>query len=161
MYGTAIEGLFQVAPGYALGFVAFVFLMFAAGMQNSSTEDDGKTRTVVLIDDDTDVLRGLRTLIEAHTPFRVAGVAYSGVEGLRVVTSVIPDLVVIDVKLPEMDGIETTRRLKEMDPQLPIISFSSMDDDATGSIMRRAGASAQLVKGDTPDTIIETILDYA
>ncbi|MDQ3958149.1 MAG: response regulator transcription factor, partial [Actinomycetota bacterium] len=76
-----------------------------------------------LVDDDADVLRGLRSLIESRTPFRVAGVAYSGLEGLRVVDAVTPDLVVVDVKLPELDGIETTRRLKEMDPRLPVIAY--------------------------------------
>ena len=161
MYGTAIEGLFDVAPAATLGFFGFCFLMFALGMSSPRDEDDGKTKTVVLVDDDPDVMRGLRSLIESRTPFRVAGVAYSGLEGLRVVDAVTPDLVVVDVKLPELDGIETTRRLKETSPRLPVIAFSSPEDDATGSIMRRAGASAHLVKGDDPDTIVQTISDFA
>lgn len=117
MYGTAIEGLLDVAPAATLGFFAFCGLMFALGM-SPSRDDDAKSKTVVLVDDDADVLRGLRSLIESRTPFRVAGVACSGLEGLRVVDAVTPDLVVVDVKLPELDGIETTRRLKEMDPRL-------------------------------------------
>ena len=48
-----------------------------------------------------------------------------------------------------------------MDPSIPIIGFSAPEDDATGAIMRRAGASAHLVKGDSPERIIETILDFA
>ena len=161
MYGTAIEGLFDAAPAAALGFVGFCGLMFALGMHNPSEEQDAKSKTVVLVDDDADVMRGLRSLIESRTPFRVAGVAYSGIEGLRVVDAVTPDLVVVDVKLPELDGIETTRRLKEMAPGLPVIAYSSPEDDATGTIMRRAGASAHLVKGDDPDTIVRTITDFA
>ena len=161
MYGTAIEGLLDVAPAAALGFVGFCFLMFALGMQGTPADDPPKSKTVVLVDDDADVLRGLRWLIESRTPFRVAGVAYSGLEGIRVVDAVTPDLVVVDVKLPELDGIETTRRLKEMDPHLPVVAFSSPEDDATGSIMRRAGASAHLLKGDDPDTIVRTISDFA
>lgn len=161
MYGTAIEGLLDVAPAATLGFFAFCFLMFALGMSPPRDDEDSKSKTVVLVDDDADVLRGLRWLIESRTPFRVAGVAYSGLEGLRVVDAVTPDLVVVDVKLPELDGIETTRRLKERDPRLPVISFSSPEDDATGSIMRRAGAAAHLLKGDDPDTIVRTISDFA
>jgi DNA-binding NarL/FixJ family response regulator len=161
MYGTAIEGLLDVAPAATLGFVGFCFSMFALGMRGAPDDEDTKSKTVVLVDDDADVLRGLRSLIESRTPFRVAGVAYSGLEGLRVVAAVEPDLVVVDVKLPELDGVETTRRLKEMDPRLPVVAFSSPDDDATGSIMRRAGAAAHLVKGDDPDTIVRTISDFA
>jgi DNA-binding NarL/FixJ family response regulator len=161
MYGTAIEGLFDVAPAATLGFVGFCALMFAAGMDNPRDDVDSRSKTVVLVDDDADVLRGLRSLIESRTPFRVAGVAYSGLEGLRVVDAVTPDLVVVDVKLPELDGIETTRRLKAMQPRLPVIAYSSPEDDATGSIMRRAGAAAHLVKGDDPDTIVRTISDFA
>lgn len=162
MYGTAIEGLLDVAPAATLGFFAFCFLMFALGMSSPRDYDeDRKSKTVVLVDDDADVMRGLRSLIESRTPFRVAGVAYSGREGLRVVGAVTPDLVVVDVKLPELDGIETTRRLKEMNPRLPVVAFSAAEDDATGSIMRRAGAAAHLVKGDDPDTIVRTIADFA
>lgn len=161
MYGTAIQGLMDVAPAATLAFFAFCFLMFALGMTGSPEDEEPKSKTVVLVDDDADVMRGLRSLIESRTPFRVAGVAYSGLEGIRVVDAVTPDLVVVDVKLPELDGIETTRRIKEMDPRLPVISYSSPEDDATGSIMRRAGAAAHLVKGDDPDTIVRTISDFA
>ena len=161
MYGTALEGLLEVAPVPVLGFMGFGFLMFALGMSSPGEEEEPKSRTVVLVDDDADILRGLRTLIESRTPFRVVGVAYSGLEGLRVVDTVEPDLVVVDVKLPELDGIETTRRLKELSPTRPVIAYSSPEDDATGTIMRRAGASAHLVKGDDPDTIIRTITDFA
>ncbi|MDQ3916008.1 MAG: response regulator transcription factor [Actinomycetota bacterium] len=160
MYGTAIEGLLDVAPAETLAFVGFGFLMFALGMHNPAEEDE-KTKTAVLVDDDPDVLRGLRSLVESRTPFRVAGVAWSGREGLRVADAVTPDLVVVDVKLPELDGIETTRRLKESNPRVVVIGYSSPDDDATGTIMRRAGASASLVTGDDPDTIVRTISDFA
>src|SRR5687768_2020748 len=110
MYGTAIEGLFDAAPAAALGFVGFCALMFGLGMRPAGDDPDDKSKTVVLVDDDADVMRGLRALIEARTPFRVAGVAHSGLEGVRVVGALGPDLVVVDVKLPELDGIETTRR---------------------------------------------------
>jgi two-component system invasion response regulator UvrY len=59
--------------------------------------------------------------------------------------------------MPVMDGIEATRRIKELDPDIRVVGFSSMDDDPTGAIMRRAGASGHLVKGDSPDTIAEEL----
>ena len=152
--------LFEVAPWVVIGFFGFGFLMFAFGMVRPK-EEDVHPKTAVIVDDDADIRRGLKTLIENRTPFAVAGEASDGAAGTYVVDSLLPDLVVIDVKLPEVDGIELTRRIKRLHPEIPVIAYSSPDDDATGAIMRRAGASAHLVKGDPPERIIETLLDFA
>jgi DNA-binding NarL/FixJ family response regulator len=87
----------------------------------------------------------------------VVGEASNGAEGVMVVEMHRPDLVLVDVRMPVMDGIEATRRIKELDPDIRVIGFSSTDDDPTGAIMRRAGASGHLVKGDSPETIAEEL----
>jgi DNA-binding NarL/FixJ family response regulator len=114
-------------------------------------------KRVVLVDDDPDVIKGMRRLLEDRTNFRVVGEARTGRAAVEVVDSTEPDIVVMDVRLRDWDGIEATRRIHERHPAIRVVGYSSPDDDATGAIMRRAGASAHLVKGDTPETIVKTI----
>ena len=115
----------------------------------------------MIIDDDGDVRLTLKRVIEGRTAFKVVGEAADGGQGSLVVDAVLPDLVVVDVKLPVVDGIETTRRIHDLHPEIKVVGFSSADDDATGAIMRRAGAVATLVKGATPDEIVDTLLEIA
>ena len=155
-----LVALFEVEPWLVTGFFALAFLMFAGGMTRRD-EETIHPKTAVIVDDDPDIRRGLKTIIENRTPFAVVAEAADGVAGTYVVDSALPDVVVVDVKLPHVDGIELTRRIKSRHPEIPVIGYSSPDDDATGAIMRRAGASAHLVKGDSPEQIIETLLDFA
>jgi two-component system invasion response regulator UvrY len=152
--------LADTEPLIVAGWLLLGFLIFALGMIRR-TEDVEKSKTLVIVDDDPDVRRGLKSLIESRTPFSVVGEAHTGKMAVHVVDSLDPDLVVVDVKLPDIDGLEVTRRLRMIDPALPVIGFSAVEDDATGEIMRRAGAAAHFVKGDPPEHIVETILRFA
>ena len=137
--------------------MAGAFLLFLLSMKPPSSSARPKRSSIVLIDDDPLVRRGLRHIIEERTEIGVVGEADNGSEGVTVADMQRPDLVLVDVKMPVMDGIEATRRIKELDPDIRVIGFSSIDDDPTGAIMRRAGASSCLVKGDSPDTIAEEL----
>jgi DNA-binding NarL/FixJ family response regulator len=156
MPGEALLRLAEVAPLIVAALFIGAFFLFALGMQ---PVDRGEGRTIVIVDDDTDVRRALRRLIEDRTAHRVVGEASNGAEALDVIEALTPDAVVIDVKMPVMDGIEATRRIKERHPYIKVIGFSSADDDATGAIMRGAGASKTLVKGDSPDEIVDTLIE--
>jgi DNA-binding NarL/FixJ family response regulator len=156
MPGEALLRLADVAPLIVAAVMIGTFLMFALGMTPPATADG---RRIVIVDDDPDVRRALRSLIEDRTTLRVVGEASDGAAGLAVIEELVPDAVVIDVKMPVMDGIEATRRIKERHPYIKVVGFSSADDDATGAIMRHAGASQTLVKGDSPDEIVVTLLE--
>jgi DNA-binding NarL/FixJ family response regulator len=156
MPGEALLRLAEVAPLIVAAVLIGMFLLFALGMQPTVK---GEGRRIVIIDDDPDVRLILRSLIEDRTTLRVVGEASDGAEGLAVVEALVPDGVVIDVKMPVMDGIEATRRIKERHPYIKVVGFSSADDDATGAIMRGAGASSTIVKGDPPDEIVDTLLE--
>ncbi len=83
----------------------------------------------VLIVDDSVVIRGLLTkFIEAETDLTVVGSAPNGVIGLRKIASLEPDLVVLDIEMPEMDGLETLTHIREMTQTLPVIMFSTLTD---------------------------------
>jgi DNA-binding NarL/FixJ family response regulator len=157
MYTDPLVGLARVAPLAVAAVMVGAFILFLLAMRPPSTSPRPKRRSVVLVDDDALVRKGLRTIIEGRTDFGVVGEASNGAEGVMVVEMHRPDLVLVDVRMPVMDGIEATRRIKELDPDIRVIGFSSTDDDPTGAIMRRAGASGHLVKGDSPETIAEEL----
>ena len=150
----------QLDPAFVAWFLAGAFVLFVINM---IPRDIGgsKTKRIVLVDDDPDVLRGLRWLIEERTDYRIVGEARTGTAALDVVGSVEPDVVVIDVRLPEIDGIAATRSIKTSHPKVAVVAYSSIEDDATGTIMLAAGATAHLVKGDSPETIVKTLANLA
>ena len=157
---TRWSGFFESEPLLVIGIFVGAFLLFAFGMVGQGT-DEVKFKKAVIVDDDPAIRRGLKMIIENRTPFAVVGEAGDGAAGGEIIDQTLPDVVVIDVKLPHVDGIELTRRIRETHPSIRVVSYSSPDDDATGAIMRRAGASAHLLKGDPPERIIEALLDVA
>jgi CheY-like chemotaxis protein len=146
-----LVALARVEPVAVAAVMAGAFLLFLLSMKPPSSSARPKRRSIVLIDDDPLVRRGLRHIIEERTEIGVAGEASTGPEGVRVVDMHRPDLVLVDVEVPEMDGIEATRRIKELDPDVRVIGFSSTDDDPTGAIMRRGGPRAVSSRA-TPQT---------
>ena len=148
----------RLEPGLVAWVLVGMFVMLLVNLIPRWLASSGDTR-IVLVADDPDVLRGLRGLIEDRTRFTVVGEARTGRAAIEVVDSTEPDLVLIDVRLPDLDGIEATRRIRAAHPSVRVVSYSSRDDDATGAIMRRTGTAAQLVKGDSPETIVRTLED--
>jgi DNA-binding NarL/FixJ family response regulator len=152
--------LFEVEPLLVIALFGGAFLLFALGMVGQGREEM-KIKSAVIVDDDPDIRRGLKMIIENRTPFAVVGEAADGALALKILETVVPDVVVVDVKLPHVDGIQLTRHIRENHPSVRVVAYSSPEDDATGAIMRRAGACAHLVKGDPPERIIEALLDVA
>jgi len=83
--------------------------------------------TVLAVDDQRIFRRALASLLEATPEFEQIGEASSGEEALRLTAELRPDLVLLDVRMPGMDGIETARRLRDRDPT-PAIVLTSLDD---------------------------------
>lgn len=156
MPGEALLRLADVAPEIVAAILIGAFALFLLGMRPTLP---GEGRRIVIVDDDAEVRHALRRMIEDRTTLRVVGEASNGADGLTVVEALLPDAVVMDVKMPVMDGVEATRRIKELHPYIKVIGFSSQDDDATGAIMRYAGASKTIVKGESPDEIVATLLE--
>jgi DNA-binding NarL/FixJ family response regulator len=158
MPGEALLGLAEVAPWLVIAVFLGAFAMFGLSMAAQGRREGPR---IVIIDDDAHVRKALRRVIENKTDFQIVGEAADGAQGVAVVEAVIPDLVVIDVLLPVMDGIQATRRIREAHPWIKVVGFSSPDDDATGAIMAYAGADLSIVKGDSPDEIVTTLLDLS
>ena len=118
--------------------------------------------TRILIVDDQRLMReGLRTLLELEPDFAVAGEAGDGAAALEVYEASTPDIVLMDIRMPGMDGVEATRRLRARHPGARVIILTTFDDEAYVFDGLRAGAQGYLLKdlsGDELATAIRTVM---
>jgi len=112
---------------------------------------------VVLVDDHPVYREGLSMLLESIDEVEVVGVADDGATALDVVGEADPDVVVMDVQMPGLDGIAATRELTARHPHLAIVVLTMSDDDETVFSAMRAGARGYLVKGSSQHEIVRAI----
>jgi len=112
----------------------------------------------ILVVDDHDLVRmGLSRILDDVEGFSVVGESDSGEGAIKLVKQLLPDVVLMDVKMPGIGGIEATRRLKAAHDELKIIAVTSCDDDLYPSKLMQAGASAYVSKRATPEEMVEAI----
>lgn len=113
---------------------------------------------VLVVDDHKMVRQGICNLLEDDDRIGPVIAAEDGETALQMVRQHQPQVVLTDVSMPGMNGIEVTRKLRESWPELPIIGLSLRDDEQTIRTMHEAGANDFLSKSDSSSTMIETIL---
>jgi len=111
---------------------------------------------ILLAEDQTLVRDGLKALLEMQPDFAVDAVV-NGEEAVRAAEKELPDIAVLDVRMPVMDGVECTRRLKAMCPQLPVLALTTFDDHDLVRKCLEAGASAYLLKDIHPDDLANAV----
>jgi DNA-binding NarL/FixJ family response regulator len=105
-------------------------------------------KTRVLIVDDHRVFRdGLKLVINHQTDMEVVGEAEDGEKAIALTRQLLPDIILMDVKMPIMDGAETTSRILAEMPGMKILAMSIYDDDEFMANMMRAGALGYILKG--------------
>ncbi|GAA2592615.1 response regulator transcription factor [Winogradskya consettensis] len=120
--------------------------------------------TQVMIVDDQEIIRaGLRTIIDAHPGLSVIAEAADGFEALRLLASAVPDVVLMDIRMPGIDGVETTRRIRAAYPaeQVRILVLTTFDQDQNVVAALRAGADGFFNKGTGPVELTAGILRVA
>lgn len=116
----------------------------------------------VLVVDDHPVFReGFAALLGSIPGIEVVGTAANGVEALAMVSSGEPDVVVMDVQMPEMDGIEATRRLVAEHPAIGVVVLTMSEEDETVFDAIRSGARGYLLKGAEPTEVVRAITTVA
>ncbi|MBY9073800.1 response regulator transcription factor [Nocardioides sp. WL0053] len=116
----------------------------------------------VLVVDDHPVFReGFAALLASIDEVRVVGTAATGVEALGAVERLAPQVVVMDVQMPEMDGIEATRRLVAEHPHVGVVVLTMSEEDGTVFDAVRAGARGYLLKGAEPAEVVRAISTVA
>lgn len=124
-----------------------------------STAGDGVPEPVrVLIADDHPIFRdGLATLLGTQPGVAVVATAGDGAEAVALAAEHHPDVVVMDVQMPGMNGIDATRRLTETQPDVRVLVFTMGEEDGTVLAAMRAGARGYLVKGASQDEVARAI----
>jgi two-component system response regulator NreC len=112
----------------------------------------------LLLVDDQDIVRaGLRSLLERHPEMKVVGEAGSGTEAVALAQQLRPDVVLMDISMPEMSGAEATRQIKETIPEVNVLALTIHEDEAYFFEMLNAGASGYVPKRASPDDLLAAI----
>jgi DNA-binding NarL/FixJ family response regulator len=115
-------------------------------------------RIQVLIADDHPLFRdGLRVMLEAADGFGVVGEATTGEEAVALTASLRPDVVLMDIAMPGVNGIEATRRVVQADPDARVLMLTMLEDDDSVFAALRAGARGYLLKGARQDEALRAI----
>jgi NarL family two-component system response regulator LiaR len=113
--------------------------------------------SVLIVDDHAVVRHGIRALLEAEGGFEVVGEVGSGAEAVLLVADLAPDVVLMDLVMPEMDGVKATRLVKQRSPRSQVIVLTSYHEDEQIFPAVRAGALSYLLKGVGLDELTEAV----
>ncbi len=112
---------------------------------------------IILADDHPLVLEALRTLLDGQPGFKVIGTAADGRQLLDQVRQLRPDLVILDLQLPGINGLECLRRIKALDPAPQVVVLSAFGDAETVRAVVQAGAEGFVLKTDPPAQVVNAV----
>ncbi len=113
--------------------------------------------TLMIVDDHAIVRQGVRAFLDTQPDLKVVAEAGSGAEAIQLASEQAPDVVLMDLVMPEMDGVETTRRLKQVSPRSQVIVLTSYHEDEHIFPAIRAGALSYLLKDVAPAELAEAV----
>ncbi len=113
--------------------------------------------TILLVDDHEVVRQGVRAFFEAHAEFEVVGEAKNGAEAVKLAEEFIPNVVLMDLIMPGMDGVEATRLIKNISPRTQIVVLTSYHEDEHIFPALQAGALSYLLKDVKMDELAEAV----
>ena len=113
---------------------------------------------ILIVDDQRLFADGLRVVIESRAPqFEVVGAAYNGVQAISMVREYRPDIVLMDVRMPEMDGVEATRIIHQKYPEIKILILTTFSDDEYVKHSLQNGAVGYLLKNRPAEELVNSI----
>ena len=117
--------------------------------------------SVILADDHPIAREGIKKLLTESEDIEVVGEAQNGEEALQLIDSLKPDVLLLDMEMPGIKGVEVARQLKEMDSPVHILALSTYDDKQFVFGLLAAGASGYLTKEEVPESILDAVRGVA
>jgi DNA-binding NarL/FixJ family response regulator len=128
----------------------------AARSNGHGHEASGALR-IVLVDDHAEVRNAFRELLNRQPQFSVVGEGSNGFEAIAQAHTLRPDVILMDISMPHMDGIEATMRIRSMLPDIQIFALSMQPRSAAGKAIEQAGAAGYFVKGTDMSRLLERL----
>lgn len=116
-----------------------------------------ETIRLLLIDDQTLIRRGLKALLRGEAAIEIVGEAENGQAALELVETLQPDVVLMDIRMPVMDGVAATREIHQRFPQTKVLVLTTFDDDQYVAQAVQYGAAGYLLKDTPPDELVQAI----
>ncbi len=115
------------------------------------------TLRIVVADDHSVVREGLRALLSAVEGYQLVGTAATGAEAVKAAVTLRPDVLVMDIQMPDLTGIEAAREIRRVAPSVAVLMLTMFDDDESVFAAMRAGALGYVLKGAAPESMIRAI----
>jgi two-component system response regulator NreC len=112
---------------------------------------------ILIVDDHRVVIEGIKSALKDHPEFEVAGVATGGLQAVELTKSIRPDIIIMDISMPDLNGVEATRQIKEIRPETGIIIYSMHSDKEFIIDLFKIGISAYVLKDDPLEDLIIAI----
>jgi NarL family two-component system response regulator LiaR len=113
--------------------------------------------TIIIVDDHEVVRSGVRSYLETLPDFQVVGEAASGEEAIRLVSDLIPDVVLMDLIMPGMEGVETIRQVKKISPRTQVVVLTSFHEDIHIFPALKAGAISYILKDMKMEKLVDAL----
>jgi len=113
--------------------------------------------TILIVDDHEVVRKGIRSYLDTLPEFRVVGEASTGEEAIHIVEEFIPEVVLMDLIMPGMDGVETTRRIRKISPRTQVVVLTSFHEDSHIFPALKAGAISYSLKDMKMEKLVEIL----
>jgi len=130
-------------------------------LTESSTHNKGPRIRLLIVEDQAQILRRQKRLLEGFDELEIVGTARNGSDAVELICQLEPDVVLLDLGLPDFDGIEVMRRVREASSACEVLIFTIFDDEERLLQAIRAGASGYLLKGTPARRIVEAVRDVS
>ena len=120
-------------------------------------KDEGRTIRLLIVDDHPVVRSGLQGMLASQPDFEVVGEAQDGSEGVRLAKKLKPDVILMDLRMPEMDGVTAIKRIKAEQPEIRILVLTTYESDADILRSIETGATGYLLKGAPREELYSAI----